>query len=124
MSEGRDELLARVRRALGELGLSEVRIPEGWNYKLAGKVVAFAGKKRALSQVSMKLSPEEAQHARQRVDVEPHPVARLAAANWVTINVYDEEQLAFILQCVQSSIEQTGAKSRDKTIKERTSHSR
>lgn len=111
MTETRDELLARIRRGLvEELGLMEWRIPEGWNYKLGGKVVAFVGKKRALGQVSAKLSVDEAEKVLQRVDVEPHPVGRLASAGWVTINVYEETQLPFVFHAVRTSIEQTGAK--------------
>ncbi len=105
MTELRDELLARIRLAMvGELGLREIRIPEGWNYKEREKVVAFVGKKRALVQVSLKLPAEEAAEALRRVDVEPHPMARLANAGWVTMNVYEEAQLATVLEWTRKSI--------------------
>ncbi len=105
MTEARDELLARIRHTMvSELGLSEIRIPEGWNYKQKGKVVAFAGKKRALAQVSLKLPAEDAAEALKRVDVEPHPVARLASAGWININVYEEAQLPTILDWTRKSM--------------------
>ncbi len=105
MTETMEELLARIRLLMmKELGLQELRIPSGWNYKQSGKIVAFVGKKRALLQVSTKLSKDQAEQVLQRVDVEAHPNARLASAGWVTLYVFEEAQLPLMLDWVRKSI--------------------